>query len=107
MDKYRQGEKSNTISDTLGPGETLNRNAFRKLWPDIVKEVAADARITTIKRTFEGSVHECWRVIGGEGTVNSTHLSGDFSTDDFGHEDRHSTSSYTPANVQGKSFSLL
>ena len=106
MDKYKR-EGSSQVTKLLSPGETLNRTAFRKLWPLVEKEVTQDSRIEVIKRTYEGKTRICWRVIGGERTVNSTHLVGDFPVDDFGHEDAHSSSSYTPAKVEGSGFSFL
>lgn len=106
MDKYRR-EGTGRATELLAPGETLNRAAFRQLWPSVQQEVTADSRIEVLKKTFEGKTRECWRVVGGESTVRSTHLKGDFPTDDFGHEDAHSTSSYTPAKVQGAGVSFL
>ena len=106
MDKYRR-EGSGKANELLSPGETLNRAAFRKLWPSVEKEVTSDARVQVLNRTFEGKIHVCWRVAGGQSTIHSTHLTGDFPTDDYGHEDAHSTSSYTPAKVQGAGVSFL
>lgn len=106
MDKYKR-EGCGKATELLSPGETLNRAAFRKLWPSVEKEVTSDARIEVLNRTFEGKLHVCWRVVGGKGTINSTHIASDFSTDDFGHEDAYSKSDYTPAKVHGSGFSFL
>jgi hypothetical protein len=110
MDRYRNNKATPAGAKklvVLEKGETINRAAFRKLWPKVAEEVAADARISEIERTFEGKVHKCWRVIGGEQTVISHNITGDFPVDDYGQEDRFSTSTYTPAKVEGKGFSFI
>lgn len=106
MDKYRR-EGCGKAIELLSPGETFNRAAFRRLWPSVEKEVVSDARVEILNRTFEGKIHACWRVVGGKGTIHSTHIASDFTTDDFGHEDAHSKSAYTPAKVHGPGMSFL
>jgi hypothetical protein len=63
MDKYRR-EGSGKATELLAPGETLNRAAFRRLWPSVQREVTADSRIEVLTRTHEGKPCDCWRVVG-------------------------------------------
>ena len=115
IDRYKGVPSVNTSNGkdraaaalTLEPGETINRAAFKKLWPDVVAEVSNDARIESLTRTLDGKLHVCWKLIGGEEALKSTHLKGDFPTDDFGYETAHSKSSYTPAKVECSGVSFL